>query len=230
MKIGTKKGGGFALIEVLVVAAIIALLVSVLVPSLARARLQAKVVKVRAELYQIALGLETYHQTWKDFPWASSFCYGGGAVGEAYNRLPPELDHHYIGSLGEDLFNPGQKYKYARYVGWNNGTPDSSITMWLPKYFPYDHPDSDPSDDVRQSKFKAGPVEYALWSIGPGGDPFDASVTACDIYRVPIPKRTWYSFTNGLHGDGVIPIIRTKKQGFIQWSNPGVATHYQAAW
>jgi type II secretory pathway pseudopilin PulG len=230
-KTGTgAKRGGFALVEVLIVAAVIAALVSVLVPSLARARLQAKVMKVRAELYQIALGLETYHSSWKDYPWASSFCFGGGTAGEAYNRLPIELDHHYIGGLGEDLFNPGQKYKYARYVGWNNGTPDSSITIWLPKYFPYDQPDSVPSEDVRQSKFRSGPVEYAVWSVGPGGDPFDTSVTACDIYRVPIPKRTWYSYANGLRGEGVIPFIQTKKQGFFQWRNPVVATRYQRAW
>lgn len=227
---GRVPPAGFTLIELVIVVAVIALLVSILLPSLARARLQAKVTKVRAELYQIALGLETYHQSWRDYPWASSFCYAGGVVGEAYNRLPPELDHRYIGGIGEDLFNPGQKYKYARYVGWNNGTPNSSITMWLPKNFPYDPPDSDPSQDLRQSKVKPGPVEYALWSVGPGGDPFDVSVTACDIYRVPFPKRTWYSFANGLTGDGVIPIIRTKKQGFFQWSNPGVPTHYRPAW
>lgn len=219
----------FTLIETLVVAAVIALLAAILLPSLARARLQARVAKVRAELYQVALGLEMYQQTWKDYPWASSFCFGGGAAGEAYNRLPPELDHRYIGSIGEDLFNPGQQYKYARWVGWNNGSPGSSITLWLPKSFPYDDPDSDPSTDVRQSKFKPGPVEYAVWSVGPGGDPFDVSVTACDIYRVPFPKRTWYSYANGLRGDGVIPIIKTKKQGFFQWSNPGVPTRYRPA-
>lgn len=218
------------MIELLVVVAVVALLVAILVPSLVRARLQAKVAKVRAELYQVALGLETYHQTWRDFPWASSFCFGGGVVGEAYNRLPPELDSRYIGGLGEDLFNPGQTYKYARYVGWNNGTPDSSITLWLPKHFPNDRVDSNPSEDFRQSNIKTGPVEYALWSVGPGGDPFGASVTACDIYRVPFPKRTWYSFANGLRGDGVIPIVRTRKQGFIQWSNPRVATRYRPAW
>ena len=226
---GRRPPAGFTLIELLIVVGVIGLVVSILVPSLARARLQAKVAKVRAELYQLALGLETYQQNWRDYPWASSFCYGGGVVGEAYNRLPPELDHRYIGGIGEDLFNPGQKYKYARYVGWNNGTPDSSISLWLPKNFPYDPPDSNPGQDFRQSKIKPGPVEYAIWSVGPGGDPFDVSVTACDIYRVPFPKRTWYSFANGLTGDGVIPIVKTKKQGFFQWSNPGVPTHYQPA-
>jgi len=223
-------GRAFTLIEVLIVAAVIALLVSILLPALARARLQAKVTRVRAELYQVTVGLEMYQQSWRDYPWASSFCFGGGTTGEAYNRLPPELDARYIGGIGEDRFNPGQKYKYARWVGWNNGSPDSSITIWLPKAFPFDRPDSDPGEDVRQSKFKTGPLEYVVWSVGPGGDPFDASVTACDIYRVPVPKRTWYSYTNGLNGDGVIPVIKTKKQGFFQWSNPGVPTRYRAAW
>jgi len=221
---------GWTLIELLVVVAIIAGLLAILVPALSRARLQARVAKVRSELYQLAIGLETYHAQWKDYPWASAFCFAGGAAGEAYNRLPPELNHKYIGGLGEDLFNPGQKYKYLRDIGWNNGEPGSPITVWYPKRFPYDRPDGNPRDDLWQAaRCKSGPITFAIWSTGPGGDPFKTSISACEIYRIPIPKRTWYSFVNRENGNGVIPIIKTNRHGFVQWSDFGIGTRYRPA-
>src|SRR5262245_27262175 len=68
----------FTLIEVLVVVGIIALLVSILLPSLARSRAQANSVKCRANLRQIGLGLVMYSSSNRDYavpsynlPWAS---------------------------------------------------------------------------------------------------------------------------------------------------------------
>ncbi len=57
----------FTLIELLVVVAIIALLISILLPSLAAAREQAKMVKCGSNLHQIGLGVEYCQQEWKGF-------------------------------------------------------------------------------------------------------------------------------------------------------------------
>jgi prepilin-type N-terminal cleavage/methylation domain-containing protein len=61
------KASGFTLIEVLVVVAIIALLVSILLPALSKARAHARNVKCLSNLHQIGLSLNTYaveHNDW----------------------------------------------------------------------------------------------------------------------------------------------------------------------
>jgi prepilin-type N-terminal cleavage/methylation domain-containing protein len=58
---------GFTLIEVLVVVAIIALLVSILLPSLASARNQAKLTMDMANMKQVATSVATYQTEYKNF-------------------------------------------------------------------------------------------------------------------------------------------------------------------
>ena len=64
----------FTLIELLVVISIIALLVSILLPSLARARASAKKVMCMTQMHQMGLGVYTYAADYNDFvppmdPW-----------------------------------------------------------------------------------------------------------------------------------------------------------------
>src|SRR5688572_20551118 len=60
-----KSRRAFTLIEILVVVAIIALLISILLPSLSRARKQAKTVVCQSNLHQIGLGLFMYAEAHK---------------------------------------------------------------------------------------------------------------------------------------------------------------------
>ncbi len=63
----------FTLIELLVVIAIIALLVSILLPTLSRAKDQAREVKCRANLRQMAIGATSYVTEWKGYIFGNAF-------------------------------------------------------------------------------------------------------------------------------------------------------------
>lgn len=72
---GAEARTGFTLIEVLVVVAIIALLVAVLLPSLAQARWQAKNVACRAHLHDLGLAFTMYAGSGRDgyFPVVANY-------------------------------------------------------------------------------------------------------------------------------------------------------------
>jgi prepilin-type N-terminal cleavage/methylation domain-containing protein len=88
-----KRRSGFTLIELLVVVAIIALLIAILLPSLARAKNQAKKTACASNLHQIGIALNTY-----------------GA--EFENNLPPETTR---GKADYGYGNTSNHHLYLRY-------------------------------------------------------------------------------------------------------------------
>ena len=64
----SRRRSAFTLIEILVVVAIIALLVAILLPSLAKARRQARLTLCASQLHQAGLALIAYQHSFKRFP------------------------------------------------------------------------------------------------------------------------------------------------------------------
>ncbi len=98
---------GFTLIELLVVISIIALLVSILMPALGKARMQAKLVVCSSNQRQLILGLVTYTADNDDKlpPHPSSI--NGNSV-----HRPFELNWH-KNNIGDTSAFPPEQYNYA---------------------------------------------------------------------------------------------------------------------
>lgn len=184
----------FTLIELLVVTAVVALVMGILLPALGRARLQAKVVAVNAELQAIGMALEAYSFDNDDaYPPTRVDCRLGGH----FYQLPVELaEGKYLPRPGEDTFmstgmedrfNRGYTYKYRsvgtllynRTVVVRNGA-----SLWIPDGFPdNEHEEGRDYADPRES-----PVSWVLYSEGPRFD-----LSRMKQLKYPVPTSTWYS-------------------------------------
>ncbi|MBN1344587.1 MAG: type II secretion system protein [Phycisphaerae bacterium] len=105
-----QKLKAFTLIELLVVVAIIALLLTILVPTISRARYQAKVARTKAQLQGISVALHNFANEQGDFPTSDPF--SGGTL---ENPNMPSGAHHLayalVGEPTGDLY-PGVKKPY----------------------------------------------------------------------------------------------------------------------
>ncbi len=185
---------GFTLIELLVVTAIIALLLGILLPVIGRARLQAKVVTVNAELREIGMALEAYSFDNNDkYPPTRVDC----MLGNHFYQLPCELvESKYLPAPGEDTFmaagiedrfNRGYTYKY-RTVGtliYNRTViVKNGASLWIPDGFP----ENEQQEGRDYADPKESPISWALYSEGPR---FDSDLMR--ELKYPVPTNTWYN-------------------------------------
>ncbi|MHC4204889.1 MAG: type II secretion system protein [Planctomycetota bacterium] len=183
----------FTLIELLVVTAIIALLLGILLPVISRARLQAKVVTVNAELREIGMALEAYSFDNSDkYPPTRVDC----MLGNHFYQLPCELvESNYLPAPGEDTFmsagiedrfNRGYTYKY-RTVGtliYNRTVVvQNGASLWIPDGFP----DNEQEEGHDYADPKESPLSWVLYSEGPR---FDSD--RMRELKYPVPTNTWY--------------------------------------
>ncbi|MFQ6034538.1 MAG: type II secretion system protein [Sedimentisphaerales bacterium] len=199
----------FTLIELLVVIAIIALLMGILLPVMSKARLQAKIVTINAELREMGMALEAYSfDNDGKFPPTRVDCMLGGhfyqlpleLVESKYLPKPPS--DTFIATGIEDRFNRGYTYKY-RSVGiliYNRTvTVKDGAYLWVPDGFP----DHEKEEGQNYRSPQRSPVSWVLYSVGPRFD-----LSHMKEMKYPVPKKTWY---NPQTQTGVIVRMRLKK-------------------
>ena len=183
----------FTLIELLVVIAIISLLMGILLPTVGRARFQAKMLAVNAELREIGMALEAYSfDNESRYPPTRVDCMLGGH----FYQLPLELvESKFLPAPGEDTFmaagiedrfNRGYTYKY-RSVGtliYNRTVVmENCASLWIPDGFP----DNEQEDGREYADEEESPVNWVLYSQGPGFD-----LDRMKEQKYPVPTNTWY--------------------------------------
>lgn len=89
-RFGSQRAPGFTLIELLVVVAIIALLISILLPSLNAAREQARATKCGANLHSVGQAVHTHLAEYRWFP--PSYCYPNSDSG-GFELTPESMEN-----------------------------------------------------------------------------------------------------------------------------------------
>jgi type II secretion system protein G len=227
---------GFTLIEVLVIVFIIGILMAILVPSLSRAREQAKVVIVNAELRQIGVALDMYFDDYRKFPPTQEDC-GTGKLTDHLYQLPNALiANDYLPSMPkseamktnmEDRFHLGHTYKY-RSVGEIIVNRDiiekySCAQLWIPDNFPAsssidpekgrwrpDETECEPHSGGNKGVFPlVSPVSWVVFSLGPNFSQnwLEEKLGADNFNRYPVPKQLWY---DSEHRIGFVVRMRLK--------------------
>jgi general secretion pathway protein G len=97
-----EKQRGFTLIEMMIVVAIIAILVSIVVPNFIRARAQAQTAACEANLKEIATAIELYQTDNDQYP-------ASGTVDGTNTALQPYLKQIPV----DPVAGPGQYYTYT---------------------------------------------------------------------------------------------------------------------
>lgn len=198
----------FSLIELLVVVAILALLVGLLLPAFGRARQQARIVRVHADLRQIGQAVESYALTHRDHLPPTRVACGTDTLWQlpvelAEERYFPRARNGVPQADFADLFAPAQTYKYrAPGPVWQNGHfYDAPDVEWKPRALLW-VPDDAPRCAAETGRFYAAlrgeprsPVGYALWSVGPEPQaakfPRIPGFDLIDESRFPLPRAFW---------------------------------------
>jgi len=215
----SNRNRAFTLVELLVVISITSMLMAIMTPVLGRAREQAKILAVNAELYGIAVALEAYSMDNDNkYPPTRVDC-NPSAREHAY-ALPQELvDQGYLpegAGTGrvhwakiEDEFNKGRTYKYiavgAKYDFF--GTPFSNQALYMSANYPYGEQTED--ELVKFNEPSGSPVTWVLFSVGPRHDKEKVEQGNFPIKEgYPVLKKFWYSPKTR---EGIITRLRLKK-------------------
>jgi prepilin-type N-terminal cleavage/methylation domain-containing protein len=211
---GTSRGA-FTLVELLVVIAVIAILASLLLPTVGRVKERAKVVRVHAELYGVGLALQMYSDDHDgQLPPVRVNC--NTDLSAHWCQFPIELAEEGYLARGnkpglaanmEDVFNPGHTYKYATPgPQLLNDSPSGNYKLWVPD----DFPKCATNTGRYYSSPGESPVRWVVWSLGPRPDN-----SPTQDAHAPLANRSWYRRA----GDGGVIARMAGREG-MQFKTP----------
>jgi len=188
----------FTLIELLIVVAIIAILAAIAIPNFLQAQTRAKVSRAQSDIRTIAVGVESYHVDYNEYPWPKikeeEHHHDHHGNHDDHHHHHEEWDGYvpdslttpvaYLSSLPEDPFAPpAYRYHYLtqRYQA-SLGHPElmretTSVILGRPlgevQYLMFSHgPDLDHphhvEDAVQYDPTNGTVSEGSLWYFGPG--------------------------------------------------------------
>jgi hypothetical protein len=200
----------------------------ILMPALSRAREQAKITVVNAELRQIGLALEIYFIDNRKFPPTQEDCISGSLNDHLYQLPKALVTGHYLPStpkteamstIMEDRFNRGHTYKYKGVgeVIKDRNKIDKYIRaeLWIPDNFPTsssintDEGTWYPNENCQHQLLS--PVTWVVFSLGPRftEEWLEGKLgEGKDSKRYPVPKELWYTPKTR---KGILTWMRLKK-------------------
>jgi prepilin-type N-terminal cleavage/methylation domain-containing protein/prepilin-type processing-associated H-X9-DG protein len=129
---------GFTLVELLVVISIIALLLSILMPSLTKAREQAKLVTCGAQLKMLGLAHVLYAEDWDGvftiYRTSVPYIYRSESYGKTHYSGAAILYEQGYAADPKALFCPSTAMPGHRYYGPFDANPENNMWRWCASY------------------------------------------------------------------------------------------------